>query len=216
MRRVLGGIVLLALVVVLIPGCGSNSKLAAKDAEIMSLRSEMDGLEKALSVSQVEKLEALERSKNLEGQLEALAAREKLLLEEQVENRVLRLPDRVLFHSGQVSIRKSGKLLLDRVANVLKQYPDHEIRIEGHTDDRAIKPVLQTKYPTNWELSASRATAVVRYLTKKHGLSPTRMAAVGRGEHNPVATNDTPRGREANRRVELHIAKVPTFEELTY
>jgi chemotaxis protein MotB len=95
-----------------------------------------------------------------------------------------------------------GKEVLSKVASVLAGSTEM-IRVEGHTDDVPIGPVLQAKYASNWELSAARASSVVRHFETIAGIDPARLEAVGRSMYSPVAPNDSPEGRQKNRRVEL-------------
>ena len=113
------------------------------------------------------------------------------------------LVDRILFDSGKAEVKSDGKKILEKVASVLNSVADKSIRIEGHTDDKPIAGDLQTKYPTNWELSTARATSVARYLQDKAKVDPKRLVATGYGEFRPVASNETPEGRALNRRIEI-------------
>jgi chemotaxis protein MotB len=92
---------------------------------------------------------------------------------------------------------------LKRVAARLREAPDYQIRIEGHTDSKPPKPALRSRYPTNWELSSARATNVLRCLIRDGGLPADRLLAVGYGATRPVAGNETEEGRRRNRRVEI-------------
>ncbi len=113
------------------------------------------------------------------------------------------LVDRILFDSGKAEIKDDGRKVLDKVGGVLTSVADKNIRIEGHTDNKPITGDLQSKYPTNWELSTARATAVARYLQDKAKVDPTRLVAAGFGEFHPVAPNDTAESRALNRRIEI-------------
>jgi chemotaxis protein MotB len=93
--------------------------------------------------------------------------------------------------------------VLGKVALVLKNQPDIEFMVEGHTDNVAIKP--GAALVDNWDLSVRRAAAVVRVLQKQYGLNPAKMAAAGRGEYMPLADNSTAEGRAANRRTRIVI-----------
>jgi chemotaxis protein MotB len=111
--------------------------------------------------------------------------------------------DKILFNSGEAQVKPAGFKVLDRVGEVLKKIEDKDIRVEGHTDNVPISASLQAKYPTNWELSTDRATAVVRYLQEKAGIPANRLIASGYGDTHPVASNATPEGRQENRRIEI-------------
>jgi len=110
--------------------------------------------------------------------------------------------DQVLFDSGSAEVKVAGQSALDKIAHVLAKVSDRRIDVEGHTDNLKVSTELAKTFPTNWELSAARATNVVRYL-EGHGVNPKRMAAVGKSEFRPVASNSTPAGRQLNRRIEL-------------
>jgi chemotaxis protein MotB len=114
----------------------------------------------------------------------------------------LTMVEKILFDSGKADIKTNGKKVLDRVAEILKTINDKQIRIEGHTDNVPIGAVLAGKFPTNWELSTSRATTVVRYLQEK-GVSPAFLNASGYSEFKPVDSNETDEGKAKNRRIEI-------------
>jgi chemotaxis protein MotB len=102
----------------------------------------------------------------------------------------------ILFPSGAGEFTPAAEPVLDKLAEVLKPFPN-PIRVEGHTDDR---PIRTTEFPSNWELSAARAASVVHQFTKQ-GVDPLRLEIVGFGEFHPRQPNDTNEGRNANRRV---------------
>jgi len=112
------------------------------------------------------------------------------------------ISDKLLFASGKYAITARAQEVLGKVAQVLKAQPDIEFMVEGHTDN---KPYRHGDLLDNWDLSVKRATAVVRILQNKYGLQPSHIAAAGRGEYLPVATNDTPDGRALNRRTRIVI-----------
>ena len=112
------------------------------------------------------------------------------------------ISDKLLFKSGSYDITPAAMTVLDKVALVLKNQPDIEFMVEGHTDNVAFKRGVLVD---NWDLSVKRATAVVRVLQNQYGLSPAKMAAAGRGEYLPLTTNDTDEGRSINRRTRIVI-----------
>ena len=118
------------------------------------------------------------------------------------------LLDEILFDSGRTMIKPEGIEILDRVGEILLNVKDRAINVEGHTDNVPIGPELARRYPTNWELSAARATNVARYLQEKTGIDPTLLSATGYGEYHPVDSNETEEGRARNRRIEIVL--VPT------
>ena len=113
--------------------------------------------------------------------------------------------DRILFASGKAIITPEGKRVLTKVGNVLKNIEARQIRVVGHTDNKPIVPEYRHKYPSNWELSAARAAAVVHYFQESIGLDPGDMEAVGRSFYEPIASNFTEEGRAQNRRVNIII-----------
>ncbi|HVN42833.1 MAG TPA: flagellar motor protein MotD [Steroidobacteraceae bacterium] len=106
----------------------------------------------------------------------------------------------ILFKSGEGDFAPEASPVLDKLAEVLKPFPN-PIRVEGHTDDR---PIRTAAYPSNWELSAARAASVVHEFTKA-GIDPLRLEIVGFGEYHPRRPNDSPEGRNANRRVAILV-----------
>jgi chemotaxis protein MotB len=112
------------------------------------------------------------------------------------------IAEQIFFDSGSATIKTSGKEVLAKVGEALGQYPDKFIRVVGHTDSI---PMARSRRMTNWELSTTRATTVVRFLQDAGKLDPHRLIASGRGEFQPVAANSTPDGRQKNRRIEIQL-----------
>lgn len=111
---------------------------------------------------------------------------------------VITISDVILFPAGEANMTKGGAEIMKKISKILAQFSYH-IKIAGYTDNT---PIHTPTYPSNWELSASRACEVVRMLVKQ-GIDPKLLAAVGYGSYHPVASNDTPEGRAQNRRVEI-------------
>ncbi|MEO6975515.1 MAG: OmpA family protein [Gallionella sp.] len=124
------------------------------------------------------------------------------------------LAEKIFFDSGRATLKAGGKDVLKKVGDVLKGYQDKVIRVVGYTDNVPVAKSLQDKFPTNWELSVARATNVVRFL-QDVGVPPQRMVASGRGEYDPVATNDTPEGRQKNRRIEIMLIDQSLANEMS-
>ncbi len=118
---------------------------------------------------------------------------------------VIRLSDNLLFPPASADIRSSALPLLAIASRSLLGV-EQEVRVEGHTDN---VPVNTECYPSNWELSSSRATAVLRYLTETGELPASRIFAAGYGEFRPAATNLTPEGRAVNRRADIVVLYPP-------
>jgi len=116
--------------------------------------------------------------------------------------------DKILFPPGEADIASDGLAVLERVGNILKNQKNKIIRVEGHTDNVPIQGKLKERFDSNWELSNARATNVVRFLEETVGIDPTRLEAVGLGEHHPVASNETKETRAQNRRIEIALLPI--------
>jgi chemotaxis protein MotB len=114
---------------------------------------------------------------------------------------VISVADKLFFETGSADIKDESKEVFDRLATALKKFPQM-MRIEGHTDN---VPIKNASYPSNWELSASRAINVAKYLIDAHGISPERLSTTGYAEFRPITSNDSPDGRAKNRRVDIVI-----------
>ncbi len=135
---------------------------------------------------------------------------EKMILDEGLENEVtVKVTDDgvlfsinapFMFTSGGAELKNEPKEVLDKLSGFFTKYP-YKIKIQGHTDSI---PMNSAKYPSNWELSASRAVSVARYFQGK-GIPPKQIEATGYGEHRPIADNATAEGRSKNRRVEIFL-----------
>ncbi len=112
------------------------------------------------------------------------------------------ISDKLLFKTGSFVVSNEAKQVLGKVAQVLKNQPDIEFMVEGHTDNAAYAKGASLD---NWELSVKRATAVVKILQNEYGLDPAKMTAAGRSEYVPVASNDTKEGQAANRRTRIIV-----------
>jgi chemotaxis protein MotB len=116
---------------------------------------------------------------------------------------VVSLPEAGAFAVGQADLSQAARRILRELADTLVSEPG-DIRIEGHTDN---VPITTSRYASNWELSAARATEVIRFLLAQSTLTPDRLSAAGYGEFRPVDSNDTPEGRARNRRVDVVVVK---------
>lgn len=122
------------------------------------------------------------------------------------EDRItIRLADNLIFAPASADIRPQALALLRVVGDVVADYPN-EVRVEGHTDN---VPVGTDRYPSNWELSSARATAVLRFLVDETAIDGSRIFAAGYGEFRPIAPNLTPEGRALNRRADVVLLYPP-------
>lgn len=120
------------------------------------------------------------------------------------------LTDKLLFPSASIIIDEKGKQVLTQLAGVLKQQPEINIAVEGHTDSQRINNLGQIK--DNWDLSVLRSTSVVRFLTDEQKVESVRMTATGKGQFQPLADNTSLDGRSKNRRIEIVLS--PKLDEL--
>ena len=122
------------------------------------------------------------------------------------------ISDKMLFDSGKWKVTDRAKEVLGKVATVVKNRPEIEFMVEGHTDDQPMKTAV---IDDNWDLSVKRATSVVRILQNDFGVPPERMTAAGRSYYIPLATNDNAEGRSKNRRTRIVILpKIDQFYNL--
>ncbi len=111
--------------------------------------------------------------------------------------------DKILFNSGSAEINPKGKELLRVLAKSLKENKNQNIVVEGHTDNVSLSEYLMKRFPSNWELSTARASAVAHFFQEEGGIDPQRLSACGYSFYRPVAPNDTAEDRRQNRRIEI-------------
>jgi chemotaxis protein MotB len=174
----------------------------ARAAELQALVDELSTSKKKLEAARAELEKKSSEYEKLAGSLRGEIEAGRVELTELRGKMTVKMKDKILFSSGSATVGKDGLAALHAVADALREVQGKTIRVEGHTDD---VPTGGGAFPTNWELSAARALAVVRVLQDR-GVDPTRLAAAGYGEWQPVALNDTPEGRSQNRRIEIVLA----------
>ncbi|HSN65874.1 MAG TPA: flagellar motor protein MotB [Fusibacter sp.] len=154
------------------------------------------------SVIEMKKLESIQEEvekyleqNNMQGLVETMLESKGL---------VIRFKDNVLFDSGSASIKTGSIGILTFLSDLLKtpELINQDIRVEGHTDN---VPHVSNQYASNWELSAARATNVVRFFIEQSQMVPSRLSASGYSEYHPIESNDTATGRSANRRVDIVV-----------
>jgi len=188
-----------------------SKNLSASAAELAQLRAQKAEADKRMAA--IEEIQKQFAKMIDTGQLRVVARHGQL---------VLSLPSEVLFPTGSANLSKTGEYAVVEVGAVLKRFPDRRFLIVGHTDNQDFaKPKAGTgsgsgDLPTciavdNWQLSTERALTVVRVLTTA-GMKAENLIPAGEGEHDPVASNTTPDGRQRNRRIE--IALLPAINEL--
>ena len=131
-----------------------------------------------------------------------IAAQEVEVVEAENKLKVI-FVDKILFDSGSAEINPTGKELLQVLAKSLKENKNQNIVVEGHTDNVSLTAYLMKRFPSNWELSTARASAVAHFFQVEGGIDPQRLSARGYSFYRPVASNDTEEGRRQNRRIEV-------------
>lgn len=127
------------------------------------------------------------------------------------------LADNMLYKSGSYEINDRAQETLSKIAKIIMDYKDYDVLIEGNTDNVPVNTSAPSmkNIRNNWDLSALRASSVVQYLIDHFGVAPKRLTAGGRGEYNPVASNDTELGKQRNRRTQIIITpKLDQFMDL--
>ena len=122
------------------------------------------------------------------------------------------LADNMLYKSGSYEINDRAAQTLSKIAKIIMDYKDYDVLVEGNTDD---VPITRPNIRNNWDLSCLRASSVVQYLQNNYGIDPKRLTAGGRGEYNPLTSNDTELGKQRNRRTQIIITpKLDQFMDL--
>ena len=122
------------------------------------------------------------------------------------------LADNMLYKSGSYEIGDRAHETLSKIAKIIQDYKEYDVLVEGNTDD---VPISKTNIRNNWDLSALRASSVVQALQTQYGIDPKRMTCGGRGQYNPVASNNTEKGKQRNRRTQIIITpKLDQFMDL--
>ena len=182
-----------------------NAARIAKERE--QLRQEQSQLAATLEQERLAKEEEIKRltrtQEELSRSLQDEISKGNITIQQVRDRLTINMVDRVLFDSGQAQVKPAGIKVLKQVGDVLGKITDKQIRIEGHTDNVPISSKLQERFKTNWELSASRATTVVRYLIDQGGVDRQYLSAVGYADTQPLASNDSEEGRSSNRRIEI-------------
>ncbi|HSD97941.1 MAG TPA: OmpA family protein [Sulfuricaulis sp.] len=212
---------------VFLTGCVSTSTFDKKQAELTACqkqaqsdlsacnnaRSELDtkltvanqelGVFRQAAEARQRKLDELQnQEKQLRERLSKELTDKNVEIEQLRGQIVMRMPDKVVFKSGSADILPQGAEVLDKLADAIKDSVN-VIRVEGHTDDTPISGKLKTKYPSNWEFSAARASAVARYFETKHFINPKRLESLGFSMYHPLAPNDSEENKQRNRRIEI-------------
>lgn len=188
-----------------------TERLRALGQNVEGLQSDLDRTQRALTELQERERQAQARLATFRQMVErfrSMIASGRLRVHVVRGRMVVELPDNILFESGEAELKEAGQTALGEIVEVLKTIPGREFQVAGHTDN---VPIRSRRYPSNWELSTSRAVAVTKFMIER-GLEGGRISAAGHAETQPVASNDTPEGRAQNRRIEIIL--LPNLDEL--
>jgi chemotaxis protein MotB len=181
-----------------------EAKAAEAAAQLEEANTRVGQLQSNLQQTEAELNKLKATASSLQDKLKAEIARGDIKLSQNGDRIQVDLVDKILFDSGEAALSQRGQEVLARVAAVLKTIEDKQVQVSGHTDDSPIKnEELKKQFPTNWELSVARAVNVVRYLTETGGVPAKNVLAAGYGQFHPIAANASPKGRAANRRIEI-------------
>ncbi len=191
----------------------TRKSLSEQSGKLQSSTSELEKARQARLELEREKMNRLVRIEEKAEQVKRVRARIAELPELeassifiQEDELVIRLPNEVLFAPAEATIRDQGKVLLSKIVGVLiGEFEGLSLRVEGHTDNVAIGEAIQEKFPSNWHLSAARASAAAVLIEESGWSDADSMEVVGRGESQPIASNETEEGKARNRRIDLFI-----------
>jgi chemotaxis protein MotB len=172
--------------------------------ELDEARKRMEELKKAQAQAEARAAQF----RKLVTQFKALTDAGKLKVEIRENRMIIALGDKILFDPGKTDLKPDGKDALTQVTAVLKDLPNRNYQVAGHTDNI---PIKSGKFRSNWDLSTARAVQVVNYMISG-GLDPKRLSAAGYADMSPVAPNDTPENKAKNRRIEITL--VPNLDDL--
>jgi len=178
-----------------------QTQRAALEKQQAALRSEVDNLQRQKSQLEAANQQTKSQYDGLVSNLNEEVKKGQLQVRQYKDMLTVEVAEQLFFDSGKAALKDSGKEVLKKVGDALKGYEDKIIRVVGHTDN---VPIATAQFPSNWELSAARATTVVRFL-QANGVPPERLTASGRGEFSPIAPNDDAEGRRKNRRIEITL-----------
>jgi chemotaxis protein MotB len=184
-----------------------KAQLSTDKAALEKRNQEMEAVQREVTAKLEEQAKANQEMQatytKMLGTLEGEVNSGKVQIEQMRDGINLSLAQEILFPSGSANLDKQGRELLLRVAGDLKDAPS-QVNVIGHTDNQKIGASLASRYPTNWELGAARATQIVR-LFEQAGITKDRLAAVSFSDGHPRESNETPDGRAKNRRIEIRL-----------
>lgn len=196
-------------------GCVSTSQYKTLESEYGALQEENQQLKAELDEQKGLRAKAIEAKEMQEQTMQEMIAE----LQEEIDAKLIRiqmlencltveLVEKLLFESASAKVSREGRKLLARIAPILKNAGDQEIRIVGHTDELPPSAKTKEKYPSNWELSTARATSVIRILQWGYGIDPNRLVAEGVAHYRPLKMENDQGVRTKKRTVEILLKPV--------
>ena len=182
-----------------------KADLASARAQIQTNQDLIASLTNQVAGLQKEKEQVSKSSKSLEDEMRSQLESRDVTISKLQGRLTVNIVDRVMFDSGEAVLKPDGEVVMRKIAQILQEHPQLAIHVIGHTDNVPIRQTAQSRFASNWELSAARALAAVHFLTERAGVDPHRVGAVGYGEFRPVADNATAEGRAKNRRIAITI-----------
>ena len=179
--------------------------IASLDGEVRALRERLEIAEDASAAC-----DDANRPDPIYAELVQVLSTSEAKVERLGRTTIVTVPHSIVFSGRSRRVRSEARMVLDMVATAVNLHPDTVVSIVGHTDSRATG---SSAYPTNWELSAIRASAIARYLIRNFEVAPERLTVAGRGSTDPVTENDTPAGRARNRRYQIIITPILNKED---
>ena len=200
----------------------TNRQLAAEQHAVSELRGRVTDLEALRDQLQRTSTDLRQKVTDTEKELASLRSTQDELvgqLRQEIADQQVRVEriqgqirvdmvDEILFDSGETVLKPEGVAVLTKVGGVLSKVSDRRVEVHGHTDNVPILGALAKRFPTNWELSAARATNVARFLQDQARLDPARLTATANSEYQPRTSNESDKGRRLNRRIEIRLAPV--------
>ncbi|MBU8870253.1 MAG: OmpA family protein [Gemmatimonadales bacterium] len=204
-ERNIRSLLTLGLLVALVGLAGCSCK--DFEEQILQLNNQIEDLQTEVSHNESVIAERDDIVAELTRDFDDCKAEKAVLIEKSEEVIMITIQDQLSFAASQFIVLETMVPTLEIIANAVRNHPDWDVYVEGYTDSRRILEEYQEYYPSNWELGAFRASAVVRYMTNDLGLPAERFAAVSYGPFRPVSDNETEEGRRANRMVRVVIHK---------
>ncbi len=183
-----------------------DKKISSLEGLISGLRGEIADL-KNLTEKQKSELDRMENQASaLEKKLEEEIRMGDIRIRRMHDRLIININNKILFDSGSADLRKGALKSLDKITDILVEYPEYRINVEGHTDN---VPISTARFRNNWQLSTERALSVLEHLLRNKNLKQERFSAVGFGEFSPLVPNTSAENKAQNRRVDISVVPIP-------